>query len=83
MQTDYTTFESLARKWPSAWVARTEIARFTGGLVSEKYLANLDSQGRGPEGRFRLGRKIAYPVPCLLAWLQGRSEAISKKNVGA
>ena len=39
-------FKGLADRWPSAWVARTEVDRFTGGIVSEKYLANLDSKGR-------------------------------------
>mgnify|MGYP000871104898 CR=1 FL=1 len=70
--------EAMASKWPSAWVARTKITQFTGGLIGEKYLANLDSQGLGPEGRFRIGRKIAYPVPCILKWLQGRYGAIQK-----
>lgn len=72
--------ESLAARWPSAWVARTDVRAFTGGLVSEKYLANLDSQGKGPEGRFRSGRKICYPVTGLLDWLQARSEIVTKAH---
>ena len=56
------TFQSMADRWPSTWVARQEIKRFTGGIINPKYLANLDSQGKGPEGRIRVGRKIAYPV---------------------
>ncbi len=63
----------LKNRWPSPFVARTEIKTFSGGLISEKYIANLDSQGAGPEGRFRVGRKIAYPVASLIKWLESRS----------
>lgn len=71
--------ESLAARWPSAWVARTDVRDFSGGLISEKYIANLDSSGDGPEGRFRVGRKICYPVSSLCSWLQARSEIVKKK----
>jgi hypothetical protein len=67
-------FSHLADKWPSSLVARTKISDFTGGIVSEKYIANLDSQGLGPAGRIRIGRKIAYPVSSVISWLEGRSE---------
>lgn len=70
------TFQSLADKWPSSFVARHEIERFTGGIINSKYLANLDSQGKGPAGRVRCGRKVAYPVSEILRWLEDRSELI-------
>jgi len=66
-----------AERWPSSGVARTEIERFTGGAVREKTMANLDSAGMGPAGRFRIGRKIVYPVASLVAWLESRSTAVS------
>lgn len=69
--------KGLAERWPSAWVARTEVDRFTGGVMSEKYLANLDSRGLGPKGRIRVGRKIAYPINALIEWLAGRSEGVN------
>ncbi len=68
--------EQMAARWPSPIVARTEIEKFTGGLISEKYQANLDSAGKGPEGRIRIGRKVAYPVNEYLTWLKERSEEI-------
>ena len=40
-------FQKMAERWPSAIVARTEIEKFSGGLMTGKYLANLDSQGVG------------------------------------
>ena len=70
------TFQGLADKWPSAVVARQEIQRFSGGIINSKYIANLDSQGEGPKGCVRIGRKIAYPVAEVVRWLEDRSELI-------
>lgn len=67
----------LANRWPSAYVAREEVGRFTGGILTEKYLANLDSQGKGPAGRIRCGRKVAYSVESLIAWLEERAEKLN------
>lgn len=65
--------EKLAEKWPSHIVARTELERFSGGLLSGKYIANLDSLGVGPP-RGRCGRKIYYPVDSLIKWMLKRAE---------
>jgi hypothetical protein len=73
---DRPNLKDLAGRWPSAWVARQEVDRFTGGIVSEKYIANLDSLGRGPKGRIRCGRKIAYSVTALVEWLESRAETV-------
>lgn len=67
------TLSHLADKWPSSIVARSEVRNFTGGLISEKYLANLDSLGEGPPS-IKIGRKRAYPVVPFVAWLEGRME---------
>lgn len=75
-----TLFQELASKWPSAFVARTESEKFTGGLIGEKYLANLDSQGKGPAGRIRCGRKVVYPVTNFIKWLEDRSEEIPARK---
>ena len=69
-------FECLAASWGSTLVARSEVGRFTGGLLNSRSLANLDSQGRGPAGRFRVGRKVCYPIDSLIEWLQERVEPI-------
>ena len=70
-------FQEMADRWPSEIIARTEVSRFTGGLISEKYMANLDAQGKGPSGRVRCGRKIAYPVASLVEWMENRSTVLS------
>lgn len=71
---------SMADKWPSAFVARTESEKFTGGMIGEKYMANLDSAGKGPSGRIRCGRKVVYPVNEFIKWLEARSELIPDRK---
>lgn len=66
-------FRELMEKWPSSMVAREQIGSFSGGLLTPGYMANMDSQGRGPCGRIRVGRKVAYPVNELVKWLEARS----------
>ena len=75
-----TIFQEMAERWPSCWVARTEAEKFTGGLISEKYLANLDCVNKGPAGRIRIGRKIVYPVQEFIKWLEARSEVIPERG---
>lgn len=70
------SLQALAANWPSPYVAREEIERFTGGVLSQKYIANLDSLGKGPTGRFRCGRKVVYPVASLIAFMESRSSAL-------
>ena len=61
-------FDEMAEKWPSAVVARTtEIEKFSGGMLSSKYCANLNSLSIGCPGWVRVGRKIGYPVESLVA----------------
>jgi hypothetical protein len=66
----------LVEKWPSAVVTRTEVETFTGGAITAKYLANLDSLGKGPKGRLRVGRKILYTTSSLCEWLIERTELV-------
>jgi hypothetical protein len=71
---------SLADKWPSSFVAREEVDRFSGGMITAKYMANLDCAGTGPEGRVRIGRKIAYPVESVIRWLEERATVVKDKR---
>lgn len=65
-------FQEMAERWPSAVVARVEVGKFSGGLLSPKTMANRDSQGQGCE-HVTVGRKVAYPVDSLIAWMRARS----------
>lgn len=73
-----TVFQEMIDRWPSPIVARTEIEVFTGGMMNEKYQANLDSAGKGPES-FRSGRKVFYHVKTYVEWFSKRSEAIPRR----
>jgi hypothetical protein len=66
----------LADKWESSIVARDQSGKFTGGGYSPGYMANLDSKGLGPAGRFRSGRKIFYRVDLFIKWLESRSKTV-------
>ena len=66
-------FDELVRAWPSPLVARKEVSRFSGGLLSPRTMANLDSQKKGPE-RVRVGGRTAYPTRALADWLRNRSK---------
>jgi hypothetical protein len=77
MNQDSNLLKELSEKWPSAVVARSEVRKFSGGLLSEKTLANLDSRGEGPTGRIRVERKVCYPVAALITWLEGRAQKLN------
>lgn len=66
--------KQAATKWPTSFVARSEVKLFTGGLYSSGFLANCDSQGIGPEGAFKIGRQVAYPVDAMTDWLVSKLE---------
>jgi len=66
-------FKNLASKWPSAIVARSEIGNFSGGVLSARYMANLDCRNEGPP-RVRIGGKVAYPVEDLIQWMESRAQ---------
>jgi hypothetical protein len=65
----------LAEKLPPI-IARSQIEKFLGGVISSKRLANLDSLGEGPK-RMRIGRKIAYRTEDLLNWLASRAKILN------
>ena len=66
-------FSDLAKKWPSTIVSRGQVGKFTGGMVAAGTLANADSAGNGPAGRFRIGKKTGYRVENLIRWLESRA----------
>jgi hypothetical protein len=64
-------FQHLRDRLPVT-MSRPEVPKLLGGIVSSKTLANADSRGIGPEGRFRVGSKVCYQTDKLLAWLEKR-----------
>jgi hypothetical protein len=58
----------LASELPPV-IARKDVDRFLGGLVTRKTLANADARGEGPEMAYAVGRNVAYRREALLDWL--------------
>jgi hypothetical protein len=67
------SIEAMAARWSSSIVCRKAIREFTGGTVSEKTLANEDSKGTGPSGKFLLMNQVVYPLESLTDWLKSRA----------
>jgi len=57
-------------------------ARISGGLVTAKTLANLDSDSQkiGVPDRVRCGRKVGYPAESFARWLANRLQPIDKQE---
>ena len=68
------TIKKAGDRWPSSFVPRSQVPKFTGGLIAVGTIANKDSEGTGPNGAFRVGRQVCYPVDSLCDWLIGRLE---------
>ena len=66
-------------EWPSPVVARSEVERFTGGLICRRTMANLDSEGKGPSEKVNLGRSVGYSKQSLISWLGKRLQIAAKK----
>lgn len=69
------TIKKAVDKWPSSFVARSQISKFTGGLIAPGTAANADSAGDGIRGAFRVGRQIAYPTTEVAEFIIARLEA--------
>lgn len=64
--------EEMEKRWISNMVARKEIEQYTGGAITAKTAANLDSLGIGCPGRFKLGGSVVYPTVNMTPWLKSR-----------
>jgi len=62
----------LAKSWKAPIVARSEVSKFSGGLLHPRTLANLDCLGLGPES-IRIGGRVCYPTGALVEWLKARA----------
>lgn len=58
----------LLNKLPPV-IARKDVERQTGGVVTMKTLANADSSGKGPLGAYVVGRSVVYPTEALVRWI--------------
>jgi hypothetical protein len=87
-------FLQIIKNNHSGYIFRKNLTEQTGGLLHGRTMANLDSMGGiGIPGRISIGRKVAYPVESVVAYLQAnvtvnhgagkeRSFEISKQTKG-
>jgi hypothetical protein len=66
-------FSRMAARWPSEILFRNKVGEFTGGMVSGRTMANLDSSGEGIEDRFYVGNKTGYFVESFIKWFEKRA----------
>ena len=65
-------FQLMVEAWEGGpYVARSQVGKFSGGMLHPKTMANLDSQGEGPE-RVKYGKRVYYEVEKLVQWAQSR-----------
>jgi hypothetical protein len=64
----------LKTSWGAPYVERQKVSEFSGGILHPRTMSNLDARDEGPPGRFRIGKKIAYPVDSLISWMEARAE---------
>lgn len=76
MQQSILSLEDLLAVWPPV-LARDRVAEYTGGLISPKSLANLDSLGKGPSRRVKLGRRVGYPARDFAEWFLDRAREVA------
>lgn len=60
--------ETLLDKLPPI-IARHQVDRFLGGIISPYTIKNADLAGTGPEIAWRVGKKVAYKAESLVGWL--------------
>lgn len=67
-----TYIKQLQDSWPSPYVARSQVEKFSGGIISPKTLANADSLGIGPKKFYFGKRKVFYLASELAEWIFSR-----------
>ncbi len=68
--------QRIKEKCKSPFIARDRLAEVTGGVINPRTMRNRDCQGTGIRGRFKIGRKVAYPVEEVINWLIENSTEI-------
>lgn len=63
------------------YIARSDVERMLGGIVTGKTLANADARGNGPEVAYAVGRKIVYHRTALLDWLAANFSIVRLSSV--
>ena len=73
---------AYARLWAqfSEFPTRSEVAEHL-RVFKPHTLANMDCQGRGPDGRQAIGGRICYPREQVVLWFAGQMKNPPKKRI--
>ena len=74
--------ETLLDKLPPI-IARHQVDRFLGGIISPYTIKNADLAGTGPEIAWRVGKKVAYKAESLVGWLVANHDVKRMVNLRA
>lgn len=58
---------------------RNAIEQLFPGILTSKFLANLDSAGTGPE-RFKRGRRVFYERDSFIDWFLNNVHLVQRRN---
>ncbi|SFK31665.1 hypothetical protein SAMN04488082_12037 [Desulfomicrobium apsheronum] len=77
------SFHSKAESWVGELVLRSQIEEFSEGTFKPSSMRTLDSMGRGPAERIRVGGKIGYPKWPLAEWLDSKCRFEHRRSSAA
>ena len=66
----YTNLKTRLEKEYPIGIPRPEIDKATGNVINKRTIANLDREGKGIPGRFKLKKQVIYPVEGVIQFLQ-------------
>lgn len=72
-------FLAIAEQFPPV-IARKEVGRVFGGIISPKTLANHDALGTGPRHRYQVNGHVVYRREDLLTWLNEQIGNLARRN---
>ena len=82
MMNDVDIFDHLEASWNEVIVLRSRAGEASGGTISPKTCANLDSAGLGPKNRQTICAKVCYPTADFFDWLRQRNRKHSEPTLG-
>lgn len=66
-------FKTIEETLPPIFTRQTA-SKVLGGLISSKTLSNLDSKGKGPRKKIKIGSKVGYERADFMQWLKQRMQ---------
>ncbi len=69
-----------AANWPTPWVRRADVGKFTKGFLTPELMFAYDVEGLGPKNSGKVGRDIFYPLDDFMTWLERRAFIPSKQE---